>query len=144
MKSMLQDPFYGIWEINWQSQKTFYFSECEDLLRHMLEIDPNKRIKMSDIVQHRWLQQGERDEDYDGLIHESLNTNTTESAVFIDSVLTHMETLGLQVDEVKKVLVHVIVASILRIYKLITPLCPSHSVTLWPQRLATLRNMAER
>jgi hypothetical protein len=70
----------------------------------MLLIDPNKRINMCDIVQHCWLRQGqEPDEEFNILMRESLNASDPEQKAFNDSVLTHMESLGLQVDNVKEV-----------------------------------------
>jgi hypothetical protein len=31
------------------------FADCEYLIRHMLVVDPDKRLTMSQIAKHRWL-----------------------------------------------------------------------------------------
>ena len=79
-------------------------AECEDLLRHMLIINPNKRISIQEIINHRWLREGEPDDEFNELVGESLNATANDAEVFNDTVLCHMNSLGLDIEEVKEVL----------------------------------------
>lgn len=36
-------------------------AECEHLIRHMLVLDPNKRLSMEQICKHKWMKLGDTD-----------------------------------------------------------------------------------
>ena len=40
-------------------------AECEHLIRHMLVLDPSKRLSMEQICKHKWMKLGEADADFD-------------------------------------------------------------------------------
>ncbi|XP_069470594.1 serine/threonine-protein kinase SIK3 isoform X3 [Ambystoma mexicanum] len=48
----------------------FMSTECEHLIRHMLVLDPTKRLSMEQICKHKWMKLGEADPDFDRLIAE--------------------------------------------------------------------------
>ncbi|XP_025067735.1 serine/threonine-protein kinase SIK3 isoform X3 [Alligator sinensis] len=48
----------------------FMSTECEHLIRHMLVLDPSKRLSMEQICKHKWMKLGELDAEFDRLIAE--------------------------------------------------------------------------
>lgn len=40
-------------------------AECEHLIRHMLVLDPSKRLSMEQICKHKWMKLGEADAEFD-------------------------------------------------------------------------------
>ncbi|XP_074793038.1 serine/threonine-protein kinase SIK3 isoform X2 [Natator depressus] len=48
----------------------FMSTECEHLIRHMLVLDPSKRLSMEQICKHKWMKLGEADAEFDRLIAE--------------------------------------------------------------------------
>ncbi|XP_019336218.1 serine/threonine-protein kinase SIK3 isoform X3 [Alligator mississippiensis] len=48
----------------------FMSTECEHLIRHMLVLDPSKRLSMEQICKHKWMKLGESDAEFDRLIAE--------------------------------------------------------------------------
>nr|XP_005299803.2 serine/threonine-protein kinase SIK3 isoform X6 [Chrysemys picta bellii] len=48
----------------------FMTTECEHLIRHMLVLDPSKRLSMEQICKHKWMKLGEADAEFDRLIAE--------------------------------------------------------------------------
>ncbi|XP_002157840.2 serine/threonine-protein kinase SIK3 isoform X1 [Hydra vulgaris] len=72
----------------------FMSSDCENLIRHMLVVDLNKRYTMTQIKQHKWIIQGEpyqflTEEDEFGFArHHAVNGS------FNETVLQQMEALG--------------------------------------------------
>ncbi len=46
-------------------------AECETLIRHMLVIDPAKRLGMRDIITHKWMKMDGEDEEFNKLIQVS-------------------------------------------------------------------------
>ncbi|XP_027713278.1 serine/threonine-protein kinase SIK3 isoform X1 [Vombatus ursinus] len=48
----------------------FMSTECEHLIRHMLVLDPSKRLSMEQICKHKWMKLGEADPNFDRLITE--------------------------------------------------------------------------
>ena len=40
-------------------------AECEHLIRHMLVLDPNKRLSMEQICKHKWMKLGDADPNFD-------------------------------------------------------------------------------
>lgn len=39
-------------------------AECEHLIRHMLVLEPSKRLSMEQICKHKWMKLGEADTDF--------------------------------------------------------------------------------
>ncbi|XP_058050190.1 serine/threonine-protein kinase SIK3 isoform X2 [Ahaetulla prasina] len=48
----------------------FMSTECEHLIRHMLVLEPSKRLSMEQICKHKWMKLGEADTDFSTLIAE--------------------------------------------------------------------------
>ncbi|XP_038609312.1 LOW QUALITY PROTEIN: serine/threonine-protein kinase SIK3 [Tachyglossus aculeatus] len=48
----------------------FMSTECEHLIRHMLVLDPSKRLSLEQISKHKWMKLGEPDPNFDRLIAE--------------------------------------------------------------------------
>ena len=69
----------------------------------MLIINPSKRISIQEIIQHKWLREGEPDEEFNELVGESINSTDDDAEVYNDTVLCHMNSLGLDIEEVKQV-----------------------------------------
>ena len=40
-------------------------AECEHLIRHMLVLDPSKRLSMEQICKHKWMKLGDADPNFD-------------------------------------------------------------------------------
>ncbi|XP_061449408.1 serine/threonine-protein kinase SIK3 isoform X2 [Rhineura floridana] len=48
----------------------FMSTECEHLIRHMLVLEPSRRLSMEQICKHKWMKLGEVDAEFDTLIAE--------------------------------------------------------------------------
>ncbi|XP_042333047.1 serine/threonine-protein kinase SIK3 isoform X2 [Sceloporus undulatus] len=48
----------------------FMSTECEHLIRHMLVLEPSRRLSMEQICKHKWMKLGEVDTEFDTLIAE--------------------------------------------------------------------------
>ncbi|XP_053308607.1 serine/threonine-protein kinase SIK3 [Spea bombifrons] len=48
----------------------FMSTECEHLIRHMLVLEPSKRLSMEQICKHKWMCTGEQDLEFERLIAE--------------------------------------------------------------------------
>ncbi|XP_013930627.1 PREDICTED: serine/threonine-protein kinase SIK3 isoform X1 [Thamnophis sirtalis] len=48
----------------------FMSTECEHLIRHMLVLEPSRRLSMEQICKHKWMKLGEADPDFSTLIAE--------------------------------------------------------------------------
>jgi serine/threonine-protein kinase SIK3 len=75
--------------------------ECEDLIKHMLTVEPSRRYSLHDVVQHRWTHGksesgAENDRDLDLLFSCSLQPPTADDqAVVVDtSILELMDSAG--------------------------------------------------
>lgn len=44
-------------------------SDCEYLIRHMLVLEPSKRLTMEQICKNKWMRQGDPDPDFDRVSH---------------------------------------------------------------------------
>lgn len=42
-----------------------FLTECEHLIRHMLILEPSKRLSMEQICKHKWMCQGEQDLEFE-------------------------------------------------------------------------------
>ncbi|KAK6469113.1 serine/threonine-protein kinase SIK3-like [Huso huso] len=74
----------------------FMSTECEYLIRHMLVLDPSKRLTMEQICRHKWVKLGDPDPEFDRLIAECQQLKTERQAEPInDQVLLAMVEMGL-------------------------------------------------
>lgn len=70
--------------------------ECQELLRKMIEIDPNKRLSLEEVNKHPWVLAGAKEELELGLpMNQIVSTAIIPSRVSIDTdVLNNMTSLG--------------------------------------------------
>ncbi|XP_053449218.1 serine/threonine-protein kinase SIK3 isoform X3 [Nycticebus coucang] len=74
----------------------FMSTECEHLIRHMLVLDPNKRLSMEQICRHKWMKLGDTDPNFDRLIAECQQLKEDrQSDALNEDVLLAMEDMGL-------------------------------------------------
>ncbi|XP_048199852.1 serine/threonine-protein kinase SIK3 isoform X4 [Perognathus longimembris pacificus] len=77
----------------------FMSTECEHLVRHMLVLDPNKRLSMEQICKHKWMKLGDADPNFDRLIAECQQLKEERQAEPLnEDVLLAMEDMGLDKD----------------------------------------------
>lgn len=46
-------------------KRRLFVAECEHLIRHMLVLDPSKRLSMEQICKHKWMKLGDNDPNFD-------------------------------------------------------------------------------
>lgn len=74
----------------------FMSTECEHLIRHMLVLDPEKRLSMEQICKHKWMKLGDTDPNFDRLIAECHQLKTERKTEPLnEDVLLAMEDMGL-------------------------------------------------
>ncbi|XP_013366562.1 PREDICTED: serine/threonine-protein kinase SIK3 isoform X6 [Chinchilla lanigera] len=74
----------------------FMSTECEHLIRHMLVLDPNKRLSMEQICRHKWMKLGDADPNFDRLIAECQQLKEErQTDPLNEDVLLAMEDMGL-------------------------------------------------
>ncbi|XP_069735477.1 serine/threonine-protein kinase SIK3-like isoform X2 [Phaenicophaeus curvirostris] len=74
----------------------FMSTECEHLIRHMLVLDPSKRLSMEQICKHKWMKVGEADAEFDRLIAECQHLKTERQMEPLnEDVLLAMADMGL-------------------------------------------------
>ncbi|XP_034521709.1 serine/threonine-protein kinase SIK3 isoform X4 [Ailuropoda melanoleuca] len=74
----------------------FMSTECEHLIRHMLVLDPNKRLSMEQICKHKWMKLGDADPNFDRLIAECQQLKEERQIDPLnEDVLLAMEDMGL-------------------------------------------------
>ncbi|XP_010216826.1 PREDICTED: serine/threonine-protein kinase SIK3 [Tinamus guttatus] len=74
----------------------FMSTECEHLIRHMLVLDPSKRLSMEQICKHKWMKLGESDAEFDRLIAECQHLKTERQLEPLNQdVLLAMAEMGL-------------------------------------------------
>uniref|UniRef100_A0A8D0GIA4 non-specific serine/threonine protein kinase n=1 Tax=Sphenodon punctatus TaxID=8508 RepID=A0A8D0GIA4_SPHPU len=74
----------------------FMSTECEHLIRHMLVLDPSKRLSMEQICKHKWMKLGESDAEFDRLIAECQHLKVErQTEPLNEDVLLAMAELGL-------------------------------------------------
>ncbi|XP_058926169.1 serine/threonine-protein kinase SIK3 isoform X5 [Kogia breviceps] len=74
----------------------FMSTECEHLIRHMLVLDPNKRLSMEQICKHKWMKLGDADPSFDRLIAECQQLKEERQMDPLnEDVLLAMEDMGL-------------------------------------------------
>ncbi|XP_077633732.1 serine/threonine-protein kinase SIK3 isoform X7 [Crocuta crocuta] len=74
----------------------FMSTECEHLIRHMLVLDPSKRLSMEQICKHKWMKLGDADPNFDRLIAECQQLKEERQIDPLnEDVLLAMEDMGL-------------------------------------------------
>eukprot|EP00794_Sanderia_malayensis_P011210 gene11210-12386_t len=70
----------------------FMSSDCENLIRHMLIVDSNKRYSIAQIKQHKWMIQGEPYEDFVDL--EAQREEKNGVCIYNEKVLQQIQQFG--------------------------------------------------
>ena len=79
-------------------------SECEELIKRMLTVDPARRITISEIICHRWMTMAGIDAEFNKLMHESMHPLSVESLEPLNElVLKHMDRLEIDRKQTLKV-----------------------------------------
>uniref|UniRef100_A0A3Q3KT90 non-specific serine/threonine protein kinase n=1 Tax=Mastacembelus armatus TaxID=205130 RepID=A0A3Q3KT90_9TELE len=75
----------------------FMSTDCEYLIRHMLVLEPSRRLTMEQICKNKWMRQGDPDPDFDRLIAECEQVKTErETELINEQVLIAMSKMGLE------------------------------------------------
>ncbi|XP_078055089.1 serine/threonine-protein kinase SIK3 homolog isoform X4 [Mustelus asterias] len=75
----------------------FMSTECEHLIRHMLVLDPSKRLSVEQTCKHKWMKIGDPDPEFDRLISESKQIKVEiKTEPLNEQVLMYMTELGLE------------------------------------------------
>ncbi|XP_077467525.1 serine/threonine-protein kinase SIK3 homolog isoform X2 [Stigmatopora argus] len=74
----------------------FMSTDCEYLIRHMLVLEPSRRLTMEQICKNKWMRQGDPDTDFDRLITEcELVKTERETELINEQILIAMSEMGL-------------------------------------------------
>ncbi|KAM6959086.1 serine/threonine-protein kinase SIK3 homolog [Aplochiton taeniatus] len=74
----------------------FMSTDCEYLIRHMLVLEPSRRLSMEQICKNKWMRQGDPDPDFDRLIAECEQVKSErETELINEQVLMAMSEMGL-------------------------------------------------
>ncbi|XP_056905175.1 serine/threonine-protein kinase SIK3 homolog isoform X4 [Takifugu flavidus] len=74
----------------------FMSTDCEYLIRHMLVLEPSRRLTMEQICKNKWMRQGDPDPEFDRLIAECEQVKTErETELISEQVLILMSEMGL-------------------------------------------------
>ncbi|XP_030744241.1 serine/threonine-protein kinase SIK3 isoform X1 [Echinops telfairi] len=74
----------------------FMSTECEHLIRHMLVLDPSRRLSMEQICKHKWMKLGDADPNFERLIAECQQLKEErQTEPLNEDVLGAMEDMGL-------------------------------------------------
>ncbi|XP_042342586.1 serine/threonine-protein kinase SIK3 homolog isoform X3 [Plectropomus leopardus] len=74
----------------------FMSTDCEYLIRHMLVLEPSRRLTMEQICKNKWMRLGDPDPDFDRLIAECEQVKTErETELINEQVLIAMCEMGL-------------------------------------------------
>ncbi|KAL0972760.1 hypothetical protein UPYG_G00194430 [Umbra pygmaea] len=74
----------------------FMSTDCEYLIRHMLVLEPSRRLSMEQICKNKWMKQGDPDPEFDRLIVECEQVKSErETELINEQVLAAMSEMGL-------------------------------------------------
>ncbi|KAI4897701.1 hypothetical protein NFI96_000843 [Prochilodus magdalenae] len=74
----------------------FMSTDCEYLIRHMLVLEPSRRLTMEQICKNKWMKQGDPDPEFERLIAECEQVKTErETELINEQVLMAMSEMGL-------------------------------------------------
>ena len=75
----------------------------------MLQLDPSKRISLSKVLEHKWMQdETEKSVDRTPSERSLINRSTSGSIIWNEEVLLAVQRLNFNVEAVKQVHVHII------------------------------------
>ncbi|XP_048836956.1 LOW QUALITY PROTEIN: serine/threonine-protein kinase SIK3 homolog [Brienomyrus brachyistius] len=78
----------------------FMSTDCEYLIRHMLVLDPNRRLSMEQICKNKWMKQGDPDPEFERLIAECEQVKSErETELINEQVLMAMDERGFKREE---------------------------------------------
>lgn len=78
--------------------------ECEDLVRHMLVVDPERRLSVDQILNHKWMKMEGSDSEFERVIEEYNRVEEFDSMTDLnEQVLLHMENLGINRERTEQV-----------------------------------------
>ncbi|XP_050985641.1 serine/threonine-protein kinase SIK3 homolog isoform X3 [Labeo rohita] len=73
----------------------FMSTDCEYLIRHMLVLEPSRRLSMEQICKNKWMRQGDPDPEFDRLIAECEQVKVErETELINEQVLMAMSEMG--------------------------------------------------
>uniref|UniRef100_A0A673M9Y8 non-specific serine/threonine protein kinase n=1 Tax=Sinocyclocheilus rhinocerous TaxID=307959 RepID=A0A673M9Y8_9TELE len=73
----------------------FMSTDCEYLIRHMLVLEPSRRLSMEQICKNKWMRQGDPDTEFDRLIAECEQVKVErETELINEQVLMAMSEMG--------------------------------------------------
>ncbi|XP_029111332.1 serine/threonine-protein kinase SIK3 homolog isoform X1 [Scleropages formosus] len=79
----------------------FMSTDCEYLIRHMLVLDPSRRLSMEQICKNKWMKQGDPDPEFERLIAECEQVKSDrETELINEQVLMAMVEMGLDRERV--------------------------------------------
>ncbi|XP_061432783.1 serine/threonine-protein kinase SIK3-like [Lethenteron reissneri] len=77
----------------------FMSTECEHLIRHMLVLEPSKRLSMEQACRHKWMKSGDPDPEFDRLLVECQQAQTELDAEEVnEQVLAQMASMHIDRD----------------------------------------------
>ncbi len=79
---------------------------CEHLIRRMLQLDPARRIPLSKVLEHKWMQEGEDEPKI--LSHKLIDRTASGNILWNDKVLLAIQRLNFNVEAVKQVIVYIV------------------------------------
>ncbi|XP_022254622.1 serine/threonine-protein kinase SIK3-like isoform X2 [Limulus polyphemus] len=114
----------------------FMSTDCENLVRNMLIVDPEKRFTIQQILHHKWIQQGEPDPEFKILV-EQKSRSVHENESIDELIVEHMLQLpGLSKEQIIKCVQEKYFDSCSAIYHLLQDKLKSHQrAALLPQNL---------
>ena len=77
-------------------------TDCDRLIRRMLQLDPSKRISLASVLKHRWMAGVEVTMDMPTKCHRGSNASG-ESVLWNDQVLMALQNMNYNVDICKQV-----------------------------------------
>ncbi|XP_055051312.2 serine/threonine-protein kinase SIK3 homolog isoform X1 [Misgurnus anguillicaudatus] len=73
----------------------FMSTDCEYLIRHMLVLEPSRRLSMEQICKNKWMRQGDPDPEFDRLIEECEQVKVErETELINEQILMVMSEMG--------------------------------------------------
>ncbi|XP_075462718.1 serine/threonine-protein kinase SIK3 [Ascaphus truei] len=121
----------------------FMSTECEHLIRHMLVLEPSKRLSMELICKHKWMCHGEQDLEFERLIAECQHVKLDRQREPLnEKVLRTMEDMGLDKEHTLQSLTGDAYDYYSAIYSLLCDRLKRHKTLRLPTAPSAPRNMS--